>query len=178
MQAEFVEAAERQVADQEGGELVATWRVHVAIGVALLDVAHVQRVVLLGEGRAPLEYFEVAVAFDDALLLAVGLERGDRNARGDAGSAVLAVGAVEMFAATPEADLGKRGIKLGVHGLARIEEQRGGLFLGQVAAWMRLCGVELEAGQFGHVSTPAETLWQVYARPGESACERQSSAGC
>jgi len=57
------------------------------------------------------------------------------------------VGAVEVIAATPEAHLGEFRVHLRVHRLARVEEQRGCLFIGQIAARMGLCGVELEASQ-------------------------------
>lgn len=150
MQAELEEAAEGQVADQEGGELVAAGRIHVAVGVALLDVAPIEVVVLLVEARSLADHLQFRIALEDAPLLAVRAEAGDRYARGDAGGAMLAVRTIEMVAAAAEADLRQRGVQLRVHGLAGIEEQGGCLLLGQVAARVRLRRVELQSGEFGH----------------------------
>lgn len=150
MQAELEEAAEGQVADQEGGELVAAGRIHVAVGVALLDVAPIEVVVLLVEARSLADHLQFRIALEDAPLLAVRAEVGDRYARGDAGGAMLAVRTIEMVAAAAEADLRQRGVQLRVHGLAGIEEQGGCLLLGQVAARVRLRRVELQSGEFGH----------------------------
>lgn len=103
MQAELEEAAEGQVADQEGGELVAAGRIHVAVGVALLDVAPIEVVVLLVEARSLADHLQFRIALEDAPLLAVRAEVGDRYARGDAGGAMLAVRTIEMVAAAAEA---------------------------------------------------------------------------
>jgi len=58
--------------------------------------------------------------------------------------------AIEVVAAAAKAHFREFGVDQHVHGLTGVEKQGGGLFFGQIAARMRLGGVELQAGQLGH----------------------------
>jgi len=67
------------------------------------------------------------------------------------------MGSIKVVATAAKAHFGQVGIDLHIHRLAGIEEQRGGLFVGQVAANVRLSGIKLQARQLGH-DWPSENL--------------------
>jgi len=115
--------------------------------VAFLDVVRIERIQLFAERRADAADLQVGVALEDTLLLAAEFRCIHRDAGRNAGRAALAVGAIQMVPAATKAHLRKLRIHLHVHWLAWIEEQGGGLFVGQVAASVGLGGVELEASQ-------------------------------
>ena len=69
---------------------------------------------------------------------------------GGAGIALEALRAIEMVATAPKTHLGQIGINLHIHRLTGVEEQRGGLFVRQVAASVRLSGIKLQTRQLGH----------------------------
>lgn len=121
--------------------------------MALFDVALVQVEVFFGELRLGRADLKVGVALENALLLAIGQKLRHRNARRDAGVAMLAVGPVKVVAATTKAHFRQVCVDMHIHGLARIEEQRRGLLLRQVTARVGLSGIELQTRQLGHEST-------------------------
>src|SRR5690606_4186517 len=125
-----------QVANQEGLELLAAGGVHVAVGMALFDVARIEAVDLFVEMRRGAGDLQVRVALEDPPLLAIGGEALDRNAGGNARIAVLAMGAVQVIAAAPETHFRQLGVHARIHGLAGVQKERSGLLTGQVAAWM------------------------------------------
>ena len=119
-----------------------------SIGTADIGLMGQIGAVLTGVGEAVYQSRRMSA---EAALAEAGLQPCRMAPRDSLASiSVNAVG----FAAAAEADFRKRGVQLRVHGLAGIEEQGGGLLLGQVAAWMRLRRVELQSGQFGHGQPP------------------------
>src|SRR5690606_995674 len=95
---------------------------------------------------------QVRVALEDPPLLASGGEALDRSAGGNARIAVLPMGAEQVSAAAPATHFRPLGVHARIHGLAGVQKERSGLLTGQVAAWMWLSGVKLQASQLGHES--------------------------
>src|SRR3989344_643902 len=148
--AEFIETRKSQITHQKGRKLFAVGRVHIAISVPLLNVAHVQRVILFGKYRAHQANLNVLITLKNAPLLAIRAELRGRDARWDAGGATLAVRAIEVVAAATKAHFRKLSINIRIHGLAWVEEQGCRLLIGQIAAGVRLSGIKLQAGQLSH----------------------------
>nr|GFB95709.1 hypothetical protein [Tanacetum cinerariifolium] len=123
-----------RVPDQKRGKLITAGWKHVAIGVALLDVALVEIEILFAEMRFDAGHFQVDVALENTFLLAIRHEQPDRNSRRHAGTAILAVRTVQMIATAAKPHVREIGIDLNIHRLAGVEKQRCGLFLGQAAS--------------------------------------------
>jgi hypothetical protein len=128
-------------------KLVAARWVHVTVCMPLFDIGCIQRVVFLGKRGADIFDGKVRVALQYSFLLAVEFDTSGRDTGRYACRAALAVGTVQVVTAATKSHFGEFGINLYIHGLARVEKQRGGLFVRQITARMWLGGVELETSQ-------------------------------
>ena len=135
--AQFDEAGRTPVGMQEAREVLWLGIVHAAVGVPPLQVAAVQGETFVAEpGRLDAD-LEVGIAFQAAALGAVGDERIDRNAAGDAGAATRAVRDVDVAAGAPIAALQAEFVELVQMRRARIDDQILGRAFGKITAGMR-----------------------------------------
>ncbi|MOA33537.1 hypothetical protein D3C78_1548380 [compost metagenome] len=127
--------------------------------MAFFDVALVKIEILFAETRLCGAHLQVGVAFENAFLLTIGGELPDWNARRYARIAILAMGAIQMVATAPKTHFRQVCIDMHIHGLARVEKQGRGLFLGQIAAGVGLSGIELQTRQLGH-DQPSDSAFE------------------
>ncbi|MNM72005.1 hypothetical protein D3C81_836890 [compost metagenome] len=107
---------------------------------------------------------EVGIALEDAFLLAIRQKARSRDPCRHTGIAVLAVRAIQVIAAAPKAHFRQVCVDIYIHRLARVEKQRGGLLVWQVAAGMGLSGIKLQPRQLCH-DQPLGRCFRIKCKP-------------
>ncbi len=122
-QAHLHEAGVRPAADQELLELVRAVVVHAAIGVAVGEVAVIQREQVVAGGGGGYPYLQVGIAGGAAALAAVRSEARHRDPHRHAGLAVRAMGPVDQIAAAAEAPAQCQRIERTEAAVVRVQHQ-------------------------------------------------------
>ena len=144
-----MEAGIRPVTGEKAGELLLGGREHVAVAVALVDIAGVEAVDFPGVARRFLADRQIAVALDQPAVTTAGPEIRHPHPGRDAGLAALAVRPVEVIAAAAEPEARQFAVEPGIQGRLRIDEQRGRLPALQITAGV---GGGAEKTQFGQIA--------------------------
>ncbi|KAG1468854.1 hypothetical protein G6F57_012421 [Rhizopus arrhizus] len=122
-QAHLHEAGVRPAADQELLELVRAVVVHAAVGVAVHQVAVIQREQVVARGGGGDPHLQVFIAGRATALAAVRGEARDRDAHCHAGLAVRAMRPVDQVTAAAEAPAQRQRVQAAEAAVVRVQHQ-------------------------------------------------------